>query len=238
MGSKILHSLEDRFSRDEYVVFDDFLSYNDADLWTVANTGVGTTLGHEGSVGRSTLKFLTTTSTNDYATLATTNELFEFLANKAIVCEGRIIFTDGTDNTGMIAVGFANAIAGATMADTTGAITANDACLIYKLPSTTVWAFHTEVNGAATATVSDTTAGGSAFQTLRIEIVPRSATTLEARPYVDGVQLKTAAGVPIKHDITPLTTTTEMDFGMIHKTMHTDDFTSYCDYLYAAQVRT
>lgn len=244
MGSKICR-IPDVLSigRDQYGVFDDFVSFTDTQLWTVANVGAGTTLAHEGSVGRSTLKFFTTTAANDSAILATTNEIFKFKANKAIFAESRIIFTDVNTDDGFVGFGFADAIAATTMADTTGAITATDACLIYKLPNTTVWAFHTEINGSVTGlgsatigSVSDTTAGGASFQTLRIEIVPRSSTVFEARPYVDGVQLKTSAGTPIMHTIT-LGTATDLDFGLIHKTGHTDDFTMYCDYIFAAQVR-
>ena len=88
------------------------------------------------------------------------------------------------------------------MADTTGAITATDACCIYKLQDTSVWAFHTEINGTATATVSTTAAPGSGAQTLRIEVTPRSSTVFECRPFVDGVQLRDANGNPIMHTIT------------------------------------
>lgn len=235
MGTKILQPPTRYFSRDEYVIFDDFTSYTDAQLWTKAVVGTGT-VTQEVDAGRSTMK-LFCTAANDAAVLPTTNEGFKFIANMAMAAETRIIFTDVNTDDGHVGFGFANALAATTMADTTGAITATDACMIYKLPDTTVWAFHTEINTAAVATVSDTTAGGSSFQTLRIDIVPRSATVFEARPYVDGVQLKTTAGVPIKHDIT-LGTATDLDFGIMTKSNHANDFNLYCDYLYAAQVRS
>lgn len=233
MGSKILKPSPLLMNgRDQFELFDHFVSFTDAQLWTVAVVTTGT-VAHEGP-GRSRLKFFNTAAA-DAAVLATTHEIFKFTASKAIMAEANIIFTDVDTDDGHVGFGFADALAATTMADTTGAITATDAAMIYKLPDTTVWAFHTEINGTAVASVSDTTAGGSSAQTLRIEIVPRSSTVLEARPYVDGVQLKTSAGVPIKHDIT-LGTATDLDFGVIQKSNDAADFTMYADWIYAGQV--
>lgn len=234
MGSK-LPRIPDALhcGRDQFELFDHFVSFTDAQLWTVAVAGTGT-VAHEGP-GRSRMK-LFNTAANDAAVLATTHELFKFTASKPMMCEGNITFTDVDTDDGMVALGWADALAATTLADTTGAITATDAALIYKLPDTTVWAFHTEINGTSKASVSNTTAGGSAAQTLRIELVPRSATVFEARPYVDGVPLRTSDGLLISHDIT-LGTATDLDFGVMTKSNDAADFNLYCDYLYAAQYR-
>lgn len=241
MGSKLLRTpsiLAD--AREQSWVFDHFNEYTDAQLWTKAVAGTGT-VTHEGDAGRSCMK-LFCTAANDAAVLPTTNELFKFIANKPMVFETRVIFTDVNTDDGHVFFGCANALAATTMADSTGAITATDAIGIYKLPDTTVWAFHTEINtsitglgSATTGSVSDTTAGGSAFQVLRIEVVPRSSTVFECRPYVDGVQLKTSTGTPIMHTVT-LGTATDMDFGVMTKSNHANDFNFYCDYLYGAYV--
>lgn len=233
MGYKQTQNPERYFSRDEFALFDDFDHYITGDAWTGAVAANGT-VTHEGSAGASRMRLFTTTIA-DAAVLATTNELFKLRGGKSMVAEGLINFTDVNTDDGHVCFGFADALAATTMADTTGAITATDAILIYKLPNTTVWAFHTEINGTAQATVSGTTAGG-ADQTLRIEITPRSSTVFEARPFVDGVQLKDANGVPIMHTIT-LGTATDMDFGVMTKANHADDFICYVDYLFASQVR-
>jgi hypothetical protein len=234
MGSKLLRvpsMLAD--AREQSCVFDHFNYFVDADLWTKAVAGTGT-VAHEGDAGRTCMK-LFCTAVNDAAVLPTTNELFKFIANKAMVFEARTIFTDVDTDDGIVFFGCADAMAATTLADTTGAVTATDAIGIYKLPDTSVWAFHTEINGSATASTSDTTAGGTAFQYLRIEVVPRSSTVLECRPYVDGVQLKTAAGLPIMHTVT-LGTATDMDFGILTKSIDAADFNFYVDYLYGAYV--
>lgn len=219
-------------ARDQFEILDHFTEFTDAQRWTAAVVATGT-VAHEGSAGRSAMKFFCT-AVNDAAVLATTHEIFKFRAGKEMAAEAHIIFTDVDTDDGMVGFGWADALAATSMADTTGAITATDACMIYKLPDSSVWAFHTEINGTATASVSDKTAGGTAAQVLRIEVKARSATVFECRPLVDGVPLKTAAGVPIMHTVT-LGTATDMDFGMIVKSIDAADFNVYLDYIYAGQ---
>ena len=228
-------------AREQVDVFDHFTHYVDGGLWTKAEVGTGT-VAHEGDSGRTCLK-LFCTAANDAAVLATTNEIFKFIASKAMVFETSVVFTDVNTDDGHVFFGCADALAGTTMADTTGAITATDCIAIYKLPNTTKWAFHTEINGsitglgdATTGTTSTTTAGGSAFQTLRIEVIPRSSSVFECRPYVDGVQLENSSGVPIMHTVT-LGTATDMDFGLMTKSNHANDFNFYPDYAYGGYVR-
>lgn len=219
-------------AQEEFWLFDHFTEFTDAQRWTVAVAGTGTA-AHEGSAGRSAIK-LFNTAANDAAVLATTHELFKLRASKAMYCAGLINGTDVDTDDGMFAFGWADALAATTMADTTGAITATDALLIYKLPDTTVFAFHTEINGSATASVSTTTALTGSNQFLEIEVIPRSSTVFEARPKVDGVQLKTSAGVLIKHDIT-LGTATDLDFGAITKSNDAADYNVYVEAVYASQ---
>jgi hypothetical protein len=234
MGHKILR-LPDALhcAREQFEICDHFTEFTDAQRWTVAVAGTGTA-AHEGP-GRSRMKLFGTADA-DAAVLATTHELFLFTAGKSMMCEGVIQYTEvNTDDTSA-GLGWADAMAATTLADTTGAVTAGSAALIYKVKDSTFWAFHTEVNGVPIASVSDTTAGGSADQTLRIEVEPRNSTTLVGRPFVNGIQLKTSSGVLIAHDI-PVTSATDMDFGALIKAHHANDFNFYVDYLYAAQVR-
>lgn len=235
MGYKQTQNPERYFSRDEFALFDDFAEFVTGDVWTSAVAGTGT-VTHEGSAGRSAMK-LFNTAANDAAVLASTHELFKFRAGKAMTAEGLIEFVDVDTDDGMVFFGWADALAATTMADTSGAITATDACCIYKLPDTSVWAFHTEINGSSTATVSTTAApASSGAQTLRIDVTPRSSTVFECRPFVDGVQLKDSNGNPIMHTVT-LGTATDMDFGAMTKSNDAADFNVYVDYLFASQVR-
>lgn len=234
MGRKILfHNPQLQAAREQFEIFDDFVSFTDAQLWTVAVAATGTA-AHEGP-GRSRVK-LFGTADNDPAVIATTHELFKFLANKPLECEGLINFQDVNTDDGAFAFGFADAMAATTLADTTSAVTATDAALIYKIKNSLYWAFHTEVNGTATATTSTTLASSTSDQQLKISLIPRNSTELEARPYVDGVQLESTGGVPIMH-VVPVASATDLDFGCVLKDGHANDLAAYIDYLYAAQAR-
>lgn len=234
MGTKIATHPENRFSRDVYTLFDDFSWFVTAHQWTsaVAGTGTVTKAADSGTDIR-----LFSTADNDAAVLATTNEDFKFTGGKAMVCEGALnVSTAPQTDDFSIAFGWADALAATSVADTTGAITATDACVIHTVKDSLYFRFHTEINGTAVASVSSTVITPATKQILRIEVQPRSSTVLEARPFVDGVQLKTSDGVPIKHDIT-LGTATDMDFGWVFKGHHADDGIALSDYVYAAQVR-
>ena len=235
MGNKILGPPTARFSREDYELFDDFHWFVTAHLWTSAVAGTGT-VTKPGDTGTSIRLF--STADNDAAVLATTNESFKFTASKSMFCEGHVHIAGPASDVTLVsaAFGWADAMAATTVADTTGAITATDACVIYKITGSDLWRFHTEINGVATASISDTASSVSVNQTLKIEVVPRSSTVLEARPFVDGVQLKTSAGVKIKHDI-ELGTATDLDFGWVFKGHHADDAILLSDYVYAAQNR-
>lgn len=238
MGNKLAQHPEERFSRDEFSLFDDFNYYADTDLWTKLASDTNATVAHEGP-GRSRLKLFTGDAIkNNECCTATTNELFIYVANKAFVGEGMIQYAESNTDDANVAFGFADAIGANWITDAGAAITANDAAMIYKTDGSTVWKFHTEMNGTATDSTSTTTAGGSTAQTLRIEAKPVSSTVFEVRPFCDGVQLKDSNGVPIMHRVT-VASATDMDFGVYIKSGSgtSGQETLYVDYLYAAQVR-
>jgi hypothetical protein len=234
MGRKLAQYPEDFFSRDDSVIFDEFDWFVTAHRWTSAVAGTGTVTKADGGTNIR----LFSTADNDAAVLATTTECFKFTAGKSMCAEAQVTFTDPNTDDASVGFGWADALAATTLADTTGAVAATDACLIFKVNGSNVWGFHTEINGVAQTSVSDTPAGGGLNQTLRIEVQPRGqgSSVLEATPLVNGVPLKTAAGAPIVHTIT-LGTATDMDFGWILKGHHADDCILLSDYVFARQVR-
>lgn len=238
MGAKLLRHPEERFSRDEFVVFDDFDYYVSGERWTSLAADTNTVVAHEGpGRGRVSVSTGPDNVNNDEAAVATTNELFKFIANKAIVAEGLVQFAEAATNAANVAFGFADAFGANLIADNGGAVGINDSgALIFKRDGETVWSFQTEIGGTAVTTQSTTTAGGSAAQTLRIEITPVSSSVFEARPFVDGVQLVDTNGNPIMHRIT-LGTSTDMDFGLYVKCGSSLTQVVYADYLYASQGR-
>src|SRR4051812_29408482 len=135
MGSKILQPPTRYFSRDEFVLFDEFDSYTDAQLWTKAVAATGT-VTHEGDAGRTCMK-LFATAIDDAAVLTTTNEIFKFIANKAQVFETCIQYTEvNTDDTSMY-FGTANAMAATTIADGGLTLALTDGVGIFKLKDST-----------------------------------------------------------------------------------------------------
>lgn len=237
MGYKTSEHPEADFDRQKFELYDEFDSYTNADLWTALAADTNTTVAHEGP-GRSRVKIFTGDAIlNNEAAVATTNELFKYVAGKEIYGEGLIQYAESATNDANVAFGFVDALAANLITDAL-AITATDAALIFKTDGSTVWKFHTEINGVSTQSTSTTTAGGSAAQLLRIELIPVSATVYECRPYVDNMPLLDSNGVEIMHRIT-LGTATDMDFGVYCKagTGTSGQETVYVDYLYASQVR-
>jgi hypothetical protein len=233
MGLKSLNHPERYFSRHEIALFDDFNSFTDANLWTLAVAGTGTVT--RPATGGSSVR-LFSTAANDAGVLATTCETFKFTASKAMQCEGEVTVAPPNTNAASWAFGWADAMAATTVADTTGAIAATDAAVIHAIDGSLLLRFHTEINGTSVATVSSTSYVSAASTILRIEALPVSATVFELRPFADGVQLKDANNVPIMHRVT-LGTATDLDFGLVFKGHHADDATLLSDYVYAAQVR-
>jgi hypothetical protein len=234
--SKLTQAIERYFSREEVHIYDDFQWYVTAHLWTAAVAANGTVTNP--ATGGHDIRLFSTTD-NDAAVLATTNEMFKFVAGKEMQCEGEVRVAPPNTNANSFAFGWADALAATTVADTTGAITATDACVLHVTNGSLLWRFHTEINGATEASVSDTPYVASTSQVLRIELKPAKfagSDCLEARPFIDGVQLKTSAGAKIMHRIV-LGTATDLDFGWCYKGHHADDGILLSDYVFASQVR-
>ncbi len=229
----------DRYlDRDDFILYDEFTDFTDAKVWTILDADSGGDVTHRGAGVNGEMHLQADTTDNIECALVTTNEMFKFTAYKGIMCETRIQYTEVNDNDAGVAFGFADAMGANQLGDTGGAMAINDSGLIiYKIDGGTVWRFGTDIGGAGVAdNTSDTTAGGAAYQVLRIELKPASATTFTAIPYVNGVQLETSGGALISETIT-LGTATEMDFGLYLKTGEAQTEDVYCDYMFATQER-
>ncbi len=147
---------------------------------------------------------------NDEAYIET-RELVKFAAGKPFIFEALVQYAEANTDDANVVVGVVDAPGANTLADNGGGAAINDSgALIYKVDGGTVWRFKTNLGGGtATDSVSQTTAGGAAYQTLRIEARDVNATDIELVPFVDGVQLKDSNDKPIKHTVT-LGTATEM----------------------------
>ena len=242
MGRILLPHPENRFSKQAFEIYDDFNYYIKGDQWTDIQTDGTATVAVADGQG-SDIKILSSAD-NDSGILHTSYEGHQFIANTPLNASTRILFTDSTDNEAALCFGFADAFALDIIADGGNSLAINDSgAMIYKRSDAgatqegTSWFFQTEVGGSSTVSQSTAVPQSTSYQDLEIDIVPRSATVFEARPKIDGVQLKdSTSGELIMHTIT-LGTSTAMQLGLELKGGHADDTDVLVDWIYASQGR-
>jgi hypothetical protein len=199
----------------QFGVFDEFTNDQSDIAWVDTVTDTGTVLIGDEVNGVATLTPSDGTVTdNDEVYLATPNEVFIFAADKAIYGIARVRFVETASGVFNAFVGFANAIGANTLVDDGGGMRASG-CIaaIYKVDGETVWRCVSRNGSTVTVTQSTTTAGGSAYQILEIEVVPFTSTQLKVIFSVDGTVLKDSQGREIVHTI-PVAAATEMQFGL------------------------
>lgn len=176
-------------------LWDDFLSYTSGQLWTTTKDTTPTVAAGDAQGGILTLTGDTTG--NDEAYAALTNQVFKYTDKMPIIGEAAVQFAEANTNQAAMMFGFMSAVGANAIVDTTGEPKASfSGAVIYKTPGSTVWKTCSSIGTTQTKNTSDTTAGGSAFQRLLIEIMPVSATLAEVTYYVDGIQLKSSGGRP------------------------------------------
>jgi hypothetical protein len=215
----------------------DFIRFIDADLWTAlaADSGASVAIDPDGVGG---LLLITTGATdNNEAAIATTNELFLFAANKPFWVEGRVQYAEAATDDANIAFGLADAMGANLLSDNGGGDNINSSgALIFKVDGGTVWRFATTNNSVTTETVSQQTAGGSSFQTIRIEVHDDGPSNVMVVPLVDGKYLTDSNNNTIKHRVA-VASATEMDYGAYAKAGGGNSEVLTVDYLYAGALR-
>lgn len=192
---------------------DDFDWYITAHRWTTVVSDSGTIAGGDAANGILTLTPSDgTVADNDEAYLKASNETFLVAAGKPLYGECRLQFTEINTDDANVAFGFANAVAANLIVDDgAGLRTSGSILAIYKVDGETVWRCVSRNSGASEVTItqSTTTAGGSSYQRLQIEVVDVRGTTATVVFKVDGIHLKDSNNVTIKHEIT-IASQTEM----------------------------
>lgn len=214
---------------------DDFLWYISPHLWTALASDSTVTVAIDADGVGGVVQIGIDATNNNEACIATTNEVFKFASDKPLVAEARIQYTEGNVDDANVAFGFADAFGANLIADDGASVGINSSgAIIYKVDGGTVWRCNSEINGVALDSVSTTTAGGSAYQTLRIEAITEGSNVILTY-FCDGVQLKDSSGVGIRHELA-LASATEMDLGVYAKG-GTGAETINVDYVGAAQLR-
>lgn len=219
---------------------DDFEWFVTAHRWTSVLTDSGTAAVGDASKG---ILVLTpsdgSVADNDEAYIKTTNEVFLIAENKPILGECKLQFTETASGVYNAFFGFLDAIAANTLVDDGGGMKATfSGAAIYKVDGGTVWKCVSSKSTTQTISTSTTTAGGAAYQTLRIEIMPVTSTVAEVTFWVDdAVLLDSTSNRPIKHNMT-FTSATEMQVGAGCKLgAGTNNDVLNVDYIAAAMLR-
>lgn len=177
---------------DSYGFVDDFLWYISPHLWTSTLTDSGTcsiTTGAGGIVAL--VPSDGTVADNDEAYMATTNAVFKPQQSKPCFHEFLVQFTEANTDDANIAVGLASSVAANLIVDDgAGMRTSGTVLAIYKVDGETVWRCVSRNGSSYTVSQSTTTAGGSAYQRLSIEVVDVIGQVATIAFLVDGQYLK------------------------------------------------
>jgi hypothetical protein len=244
---KLLPIRDELMNRREFGLFDDFFWYLSPHAWTSLTTGSGAAVAAAASQVGGAVTLTTGATGNNEAAIGTTTTPFKLAVEKPLLFEAAIQYAEAnTSDAGML-VGFASAINTTGMlADTTLLPAASfSGAVIYKSKGQTKWSFRTSVGSAFTDTATQHPAGGSAFQTLRIEVRQSSSGLLEAVPFLgEGLpgavtrwtQMLDANNKPIKQTFDP-TSAAGMQAGAFAKAGGSHSEVMTIDYLGAYQLR-
>ena len=225
--------------------FEDWVdNYVSADRWTptVSDSSSAATLALALKTTGATNGVLSLTqdaTDNDELYFNTTINSFLFAANKPMICEARIQYAELATDDNNVIFGFMSATGADQLQDNgAGPVASASMAVIYKVDGGTVWRTRSQIGAAVgqTDSISSTTAGGSSYQTLRIEVNPISSTVAEIIYFCDGVQLETSAGVKIKDRLT-YTNAVPMNVLLGCKTGGATAEVLLCDYICAYKKR-
>jgi hypothetical protein len=226
---------------DQFEIADDFLDYIDLDMWTKIDADAGASTAQDAD-GVGGLILLTTGATdNNECYLHTTNELFKVVADKEIDIECRLQFTEANTDDANVIFGLMDAVAANHLIDDgAGPVATYDGAVLYKVDGGTVWVAESSNAGTQVTNTTKTTAGGTAYQTLRIRITPRDATDADVTFFVDGQQCEDTnqnAGQPFITQTLTLSGLAEMALVVGAKAGGANSEVVTVDYIRAAAVR-
>ena len=233
--------------RRQWTFFDDFLAEDvkvgdgstDIIRWTItADAGGAQGLDVDGVGG---IYAITTDGDDNDEAYIESREFIKFAADKPLIFEARIQYTEANTDDANVIVGVMDAPAANALVDNGGGITIpNEGFAFYKVDGGTVWNFQSEMATVATSSQSETTAGGSSYQTLRCEVdsvTPGTTGDIVLTPYVDGARLiDSTSKKPIQHRVA-LSAPTEMAIVLGAKAGGANAETLLVDYVCVTQLR-
>ena len=239
---KLLELADGLRLRREYGMFEDFLWYISPHLWTSLAADAGVTApAVSASVAGGVVSMATGATDNNEVAVATTNKPFKFADDAPLVFEARTQFSEANTDDANVFLGFSSALAADQLVDNGAGPAANFSGIgVFKVDSGangTKWQFVTSIGTTQTITVSQHTAGGAAYQVLRVEARAVGSAYVECVPWLNGQQMLDANGRPIKHTVDS-TSAAAMAAGAYLKAGGANSETLLTDYVAAYQLRT
>lgn len=230
--------------RQTHGFFDDFLgTIVTADFWTtlvadVADGGATAIRTIDGVGGILSVSPEDATD-NDEVSIESTREFNLLAANKTLVFEARVQFTEANTDDANIYVGLMDAVGANAMVDNgAGPKTSGSHLGFFKVDGGTNWKVHVSLSTTQTSTELTAansldgvvkTAGGASYQVLRIEATPYNSTNAKVDFFIDDVHVYSIDYV--------YTSQTEMQIGLVCKNGGANAETLKCDYVGCYQKR-
>lgn len=177
-------------------IIDDCVNATTGGTFTHLAADGGSSVAVANSAG-GVLTFTTGATDNNECARYSTEKLYLPAANLPLACEGRLQYAENATNKANIFFGFSSAFAANLMVDDgAGPATSMSAAGFYKIDGSTNWAIIVSVGTTqtlVTLTAANSkdklakTAGGSAYQKLRVEINPISSALATVLFYIDDV---------------------------------------------------
>ncbi len=217
-------------------IFDDFLWAITAHQWTTLVADGGSVAVGDAANG---VVVLTTGGTdNNEVALKTTAEVFKVLADKPLMAECKLKYTEANTDDANIYFGFADALGADMMVDNgAGPKVSYSGAGFYKVDGGTAWKVITSLGTTQQISTTAIVPGGGVWQTLKVEVRMVDATQAEATFWIDDQQCLDAVTLkPIKHVFT-YTSATEMQLGWAVKAGGSNAEVVNVDYVGAEALR-
>ena len=195
--------------KDVFGIYEDWVDgYVSGDRWTplVSDSSSASTLvlvlATTGVGGK--LSITQDATDNDEIYFGMTKSVYKIAANKPCYFEAKGQYAEGATDDNNVIAGWCSTFAANTLIDDGGGPVASATmAVIYKIDGGTVWRCRSQIGAAVgiTDTVSTATAGGTADQTLGVEILPYNATNAKVIYTLDGNPLYDSNGKAIVHDL-------------------------------------
>ncbi|MFN8858489.1 MAG: hypothetical protein ACK50P_23170 [Planctomycetaceae bacterium] len=181
--------------------FDDFEWYLSPHRWTSLAADAGTAVGAGPSAAGGAVVLATSAVDNSECALGPTTRPLRPADDRPLMLECRLQYAEAAVSAANVFVGVADSLASADLLldNGQGPRPGLHGVGLYKVDGESTWRVISVRGGTPLISVSTTSAGGPAPQTLRLEIQPLDASVAEVTFHLDDSQVRDATGLPVKH---------------------------------------